>query len=204
MCAQCQFGSLDFGMAGDGRHAPPLASSDRHLLSESSRDSTAAVLFAVLSANHVTVSCLLTCRAYLSGSLRSTKGVNGGVNAGSDVPQNLYCRWLISWYFVDSPPSSVATQNTGAVARAPVPKPKPKPVPVVHHHTPTYYARLKAMAAKKPHHHTPTYYARLRAAQLRSAAKKKGRKLLMLGDALTFSTEQQLQLPSADAVASQQ
>ncbi len=110
-------------------------------------------------------------------------------------------RWLISWYFLDNPPSSVATQNVGSVARAPVPVPKPKPGPVTHHHSATYYARLKRA---KHHNHTPTYFQRLRAAQLRAAAKKKGRKMLMLGDTTALSTEQQLQLPSADDAGPQQ
>ena len=111
-------------------------------------------------------------------------------------------RWLISWYFLDDPPSSVATQNVGSVARVPVPVPKPKPGPVIHHHSPTYYARLKK--AMTHHNHTPTYFARLRAAQLRAAAKKKGRKMLMLGDVAAFSAEQQLQLPAAGDTTLQQ
>ncbi len=95
-------------------------------------------------------------------------------------------RWQISWYFVDSPPASVATQNVGAVARAAVPKTKSRPKP---HPKP----------AKKVHHHTPTYYVKLRAAQLRSYRKKhpKGRKMLLLADA-GLSAEQ-LQLPAAES-----
>jgi len=57
----------------------------------------------------------------------------------------------------------------------------------------------KSKPVKKVHHHTPTYYARLRAARLRSYRKKhpNGRKMLLAADA-GLSTEQ-LQLPAAES-----
>ena len=89
-------------------------------------------------------------------------------------------RWKISWYFVDSPPASVGTQNVGSAVRAAVPK--PKPVPKVHHHTPTYYARLRAAAALRAY---------------RKAHPKRGRKMMLIADA-GLSTEQ-LQLPASSS-----